>query len=372
MTHERDEVFRTLEDIAGIERTINLLHGKRHSGSKKVLILGGGGYLGVTLTRLLMEAGHDVFVLDRFFYGEEPLARLGRSEKLTIYTGDVRDEQLLEDVMRGKDVVINLAAIVGDEACRINPGATWEINVETVGSMAEMAGRLGVERIIQASTCSTYGKNGGELLGEDTVLAPLSLYAESKVASERLLMAGTGGGLSPACCILRLSTLFGYSRRPRFDLVVNTLTGYAWKRGSMTIFGGSQWRPLLHVGDAARAFMKVLEAPREKIAGKIFNTGGEKMNLTIMEIGKMIDNILPRTAVEVQKSITDERDYKVDFSRIKEEIDFEPEYSISNGIMELIHALENDGEMDPDNPVYSNYKWLNGHRELLEPVMEPV
>ncbi|MBN2071706.1 MAG: SDR family oxidoreductase [Candidatus Krumholzibacteriota bacterium] len=366
MRLEDEKVLDALEELVERDPLTRIIHGENRYKHSNVLLLGGGGFLGTALARLLIENEHNVTVLDRFLYGNRSLDSISSSVKLNIYTGDIRDVELLETLIRGKDTVINLAAIVGDEACRINPAATRQINTEAVGTIARIAKKQGVKRIIHASTCSTYGKGENSLLNEDSELLPLSLYAESKVESEKLLLAETGGGHSPACCIFRFSTLFGFSRRPRFDLVVNTLTGNAWKNGKIRIFGGAQWRPLLHVADAARAIRKAVESRPEKIAGKIYNTGGEDLNLTIKEVGEIIRKLIPGTELETDEQVSDERDYRIDFTRIREEMDFTPEISISNGVFELVHALDNGEEIDPELPVYSNYKWLNANTGLLE------
>jgi nucleoside-diphosphate-sugar epimerase len=366
MSSTNNNDIKRLEDLNVTSPTDEMLHGSYRSPNRSILIIGGAGFLGSALVRLLSEEDYSITVLDRFIYGPRSLSQAPSHGDLRIYTGDVRDEETLEELMRGKETVVNLASIVGDEACLINREATWEINVESVRLISNIARKTGVQRIIQASTCSTYGKNGGEFLKEDTPLAPLSLYAESKVESEKLLLKETIGGMDPPCCILRLSTLFGFSRRPRFDLVVNTLTAHAWKRGRITIYGGNQWRPLLHVGDAARAIKKVIEAPRKLIAGKIYNTGHDNLNLTINQIGQTIKEILPETEIEVDSRVIDQRNYRVDFSLIRGDLHFTPEYSVSNGIFELIHALDTDNLIDPELPVYSNYKWLVENPGLLD------
>ncbi len=348
------------------QRMGRMLFGGKEPDRGHVVILGGGGYLGTALTHILVEDFYNVTIVDRFLYGNSFMDDLKQSERVSIMVGDIRDKEVLRKAMKVGNVVVNLAAIVGDEACQLCERATREINTEAVETIARIADRSGIDRIIQASTCSTYGKNEAGLLDEKSYLAPLSLYAQSKVDSEKLLLEETDSSSSPAACILRFSTLFGLSRRPRFDLVVNTLTGHAWKKGKITIFGGNQWRPLLHVGDAARAIKTVIQASREKMEGKIFNVGGDNLNMTIEDIGREIRNILPSIEMEIMADATDERDYRVDFSRIRRELDFVPRYTISNGVLEMMHALNSDRDLDPELPVCSNYKWLSSRRELLE------
>ncbi len=372
MTVDNERRVTTLDELQTGFMTSDMLHGTNDRRRKRILILGGGGFLGTVLTGQLLDMGHSVTVLDSCLYGSDTLTHLMDDPGLTTHIGDVRDEAILERLMTGKDAVVNLAAIVGDEACRIDPDVTWETNVEATALAARVARRTGVRRIVHASTCSTYGKNGEGLLRETAPLAPLSLYADSKIESERVLHSVTGGGVEPSCCILRLSTLFGFSRRPRFDLVVNTLTAHAWKNNKITIFGGDQWRPLLHVSDAARAFVIALESEADTVAGKIYNTGGQEHNTTILDIGMTLREILPGIEMDIRTDVPDRRDYRVDFSLIREELRFEPRYSISNGIYELIHALESGRLMDPEYSAYSNYRWLSTNQNLLQRAEVPV
>ncbi|MBD3179067.1 MAG: NAD-dependent epimerase/dehydratase family protein [Candidatus Latescibacteria bacterium] len=333
---------------------------------ENIIVLGGAGFLGSVLTNQLVQAGHEVTVLDKFLYDDHALRKISDRVNLSIYRGDIRDVELLQDLFRGKDTVINLAAIVGDEACRIDQEATIEINTKAAGVIASTAREAGVKKLLHASTCSTYGKNGDALLNENSPLLPLSLYAQSKVESEKMLWSETGRGKSPACCIFRFSTLFGYSFRPRFDLVVNTLTGHAWNRGALTIFGGDQWRPLLHVSDAARAVRLAAESEPERIAGKIYNTGSSELNMTIMDVGNLVRECLPETVIEVEDQICDERNYRVDFSRIRKELGFVPGHTVKTGILELVHALENGDGIDITEPVFSNYRHLSAQPALFE------
>jgi len=358
-------LFKKVENIE--ERLLGSKSGGDHEETvqQDIVVLGGAGFLGSVLTNQLIQAGHNVTVLDRFMYDDHALRSISDRINLSVYRGDIRDEDLLNELLEGKETVINLAAIVGDEACRIDQEATIDINTKAPGLIAEAAKRAGVKRLLHASTCSTYGKNGDNLLNENSPLLPLSLYAGSKVESEKLLWSETGGGRSPACCIFRFSTLFGYSFRPRFDLVVNTLTGHAWNRGAITIFGGNQWRPLLHVSDAARAIKMAAESDPGIISGRIFNTGSSELNMTIMDVGRLVKECLPETVMDVEDQICDERDYRVDFSRIREELGFTPRHSVKTGIMELVQALESGEAVNTSEPVYSNYRWLSARPALV-------
>ena len=330
----------------------------------KVLIIGGAGFLGSVLTNLLIEEGYKVTVLDKFIYGKSPLNHVKDKINLTIENGDIRDTDLLRKLMLNKDTLINLASIGEEQACLIDRKNTIEINTTAVGNAARIAADSGVKRILHTSSYTVYGASNGNLLNESAPILPLSLYAESKIESENVLIKTIVENPGPAVCIFRLSALFGYSRRPRFDLAVNSLVGNAWDKGSMTILGPNQRTPLLHVSDAARAIKIALELPPEKIAGKIFNTGGANLNIKNMSIGNLIKKYLPSILISIEKQQI-EQDYCLDFTHIRKELGFTPRHSVATGILELFQALECNKIISTNNPLYSNYQWLRNNPGLL-------
>ena len=229
---------------------------------ESVLVIGGAGYIGSALLRRLLDRGYRVRLLDLFVYGEEPIQDLMEHPRLEVLHADFRHIDRVAEAMRDMDAVIHLGAIVGDPACALDEDLTIDVNLMATRMIAEIAKGYGVNRFIFASTCSVYGASD-ELLDEYSTLNPLSLYARSKIASERVLMGMADDRFNPV--ILRFGTIYGFSGRTRFDLVVNLLTAKAIVEGQITVMGGDQWRPFVHVEDAALAVFKVLEAPLDSV-----------------------------------------------------------------------------------------------------------
>jgi nucleoside-diphosphate-sugar epimerase len=307
---------------------------------ERVLVLGGAGYLGSTLVPMLLARGYNVRVLDRLLFGPEPLNEVAKNPNFELMIGDVRDIQAVVGAIKQCDAVIDLAAIVGDPACAVNKHLSLEVNRAASRMLIEICKGYGVSRLVFASTCSVYGASD-HLVDELTDPAPISIYAQTKVASEQLLLEAASTDFYPV--ILRLGTLFGHSPRPRFDLVVNLLTARAASMGKITIFNGEQWRPFLHVRDAARAFMIALEASPELVGGEIFNVGDYSLNLRLSAVSEKIATIIPSVTVEHIDN-TDKRNYRVSFDKIHTQLDFRCEKSVEFGIRE-IYAVIKSGEI---------------------------
>jgi nucleoside-diphosphate-sugar epimerase len=252
--------------------------------------------------------------------------------------------------MREVEGVIGLAAIVGDPACNLDPEETINLNYAATKILAECADFYRVQRLVFASSCSVYGASLKEddLLNERSRLNPVSLYARTRVLSENIIFDRCGD-TEPV--VLRLATVFGLSARMRFDLVVNTLTARAVVDRTIAIFGGRQWRPNVHCRDAARAFLMALEAPGEKVAGEVFNVGGDENNHRISEIGEIVASIVGEVTVSLENEIPDPRDYRVSFEKIHRVLDFSPEFSVRDGVREVASAMRADlnlrTHMDP-------------------------
>lgn len=322
-----------------------------HAGSRAVLVTGGAGYIGSYVVRSLLAARQRVVVLDRLLFGAESLADVRRDPALRLINGDIRDAAAVRRALGGVDAVIHLAGLVGDPACALDPSTTRTVNVGATQTLVALARTAGVRRFVFASSCSVYGASD-ELVDESSTPRPVSLYAETKVDGESIVLAAQAGTFEPV--VLRFATLHGWSPRPRLDLVANLLAVQAVRTGRITVFGGEQWRPFLHVADAAEALVAVLTAPVEQVSGEVFNIGSSAENYQIGAVGEHVAARVPGTRVDVSPSDGDRRNYRVSFARLERTLAFRPHRSLDDGIGELT-ARARAGEFARlDDPRYSN------------------
>jgi nucleoside-diphosphate-sugar epimerase len=321
----------------------------------RALVIGGAGYIGSALVPLLLEQGYAVRILDLLIYGVEPIRPWLDDPRLEVVRADFRQIDQVVSAMQDVDAVIHLGAIVGDPACALDEGLTTEINLMATRVIAEIAKGYGVRYFLFASTCSVYGASS-QVLDEESHLKPISLYARSKAASERVLLKMANESFAPV--ILRFSTVYGLSGRYRFDLVVNLLTAKALIDGEITIFGGDQWRSFVHVADSARSIMHVLAAPQDVVRGQIFNVGSDDQNYTINQIGKMIHAYVPGARIINRGNESDPNDYRVGFAKIRTLLGFEPEWTVEQGIEQVMAAIQSGQVLDYKQPEYSNIKFL--------------
>jgi nucleoside-diphosphate-sugar epimerase len=303
--------------------------------NRRVLVLGGAGYLGSVLVRQLLEMGRLVRVLDSFMFGEKALDGVRYHPNLEVVRGDVRDVGVVVPCMRSCDAVIHLAGIVGDPACDENKELAVEVNRAATRMLANVARECGVRRFIFASSCSVYGASDF-FVSEESAVNPLSVYSETKIDSEEILLGARTAMFAPT--ILRFSTLFGLSPRMRFDLVANLFVARAVFMGSVTVINGDQWRPLLHVQDAARACVASLEAVAESVSGEVFNVGAAELNLQIEELGRVVVQVIPQVEIETLQT-EDRRNYRVTFDKIRERLGFDCFNTLENGIREIYGAI---------------------------------
>lgn len=322
---------------------------------KNVLVIGGAGYIGSALLPRLLDKGYRVRVLDLLLYGTDPIKDSLNHPHLEILQADFRQVEKVVQAMHGMDAVIHLGGLVGDPACALNEELTLEINLMATRMIAEVAKGSEVGRFIFTSTCSVYGAND-QMLDERSELKPVSLYARSKIASEKLLLKLADDHFTPV--ILRLSTIYGLSGRPRFDLVVNLLTAKALVEKEITIFGGEQWRPFLHVDDAARAIVTMLESPLRDVRNQIFNVGSNEQNYKISQVGEIIHSLVPDAVIINKDEMTDARNYWVNFNKINHSLGFTPEWTIEKGVSQVLEALRSGKVKDYKDAMYSNVKFL--------------
>ncbi len=342
--------------LASAERRYFGVHSLTDRSVRNVLVIGGAGYIGSALLPKLLEGGYYVRLLDLFLYGTEPIKPYEGHPRLEIVKADFRQVDKVVESMRGMDAVVHLGAIVGDPACTLDEELTIEVNLIATRTIAEVAKGYGISRFIFASTCSVYGASD-ELLDERSALNPISLYARSKIASERVLLNMASPRFAPI--ILRFGTIYGLSGRIRFDLVVNLLTAKAVVDNKITIFNGDQWRPFLHVDDAASGILKVLEAPTALVNGQIFNVGSDEQNYTLKQVGELIRQLVPTAEVIEMKTSEDRRNYRVSFAKMRRVLGFRPRWTLEAGVRQIIEAFNSGAIQDYREARYSNYKLLS-------------
>lgn len=320
-----------------------------------ILVTGGAGYIGTHLVRKLLERGHRVRVLEKFLYGEQGLADIAGESRMEIHYGDVCDPRTVSKALVGVRSVVALAALVGDAACDLDPDYTMDVNFESTRTLLDACRLQGVKRLVFASSCSVYGANGTELVHEDSHLNPVSLYARTRIMSEELLMRERG---PVEVIVLRLSTVCGWSPRMRFDLMVNTITARAQVDRNVKIQGAEQWRPHIHVQDAAEAFLlSATDAPAEAIGGT-FNVGGQHLNFTIGEIAHKVTEQIADVEVEYHDQVDDRRSYRVAFDRARDVLGFVPSRTVDDAIREVRRTLAEGEVNDYKDEIYHNLKWL--------------
>ena len=331
---------------------------------KKILIIGGAGYIGTVLTAHLLEAGHAVRSLDLFLYQNDACVQSfldhPRYESLR---GDLCDSAQLQPALEGITDVILLAGLVGDPVTRKYPEASYAINQDGLRHCIDRLARYGLDRVIFVSTCSNYGLlHEDQLATEETELKPLSTYAEAKVQTEAHLL-GKRGQVDYTPTVLRFATAFGLSPRMRFDLTINEFTRELFLEQPLLVYDSHTWRPYCHVADFASLISTVLKAPSSDVAFEVFNAGGEINNHTKQHIIDVILNHLSHARVSYQEHGSDPRNYRVDFQKVRQILGFVPSHTIDYGISELIQALS-AGQFDDAE----NQPALHGNHQLQYPV----
>ncbi|MBE9232315.1 SDR family oxidoreductase [Cuspidothrix issatschenkoi LEGE 03284] len=303
---------------------------------QQVLVTGGAGYVGAILVPKLLQAGYGVKVIDLYLYGKDVLNAVKDHPHLEEIEGDIRDRQLLEKIMPGCDAVIHLACISNDPSFELDPDLGRSINYDAFFDLVDVAKDAGVKRFIYASSSSVYGIKEIENVTEDLPLMPLTDYSRYKALCEEVLLSKREPGF--VTLVLRPATVCGYSPRQRLDLAVNILTNHAINNGKITVFGGQQKRPNIHIEDMTDLYLKSLQWPDAAIDGKIFNAGYE--NHTLMEIAEMTRQVVGES-VEIMTTPTDDlRSYHISSEKIKQELGFIPAHTIKEAIEDLASAFK--------------------------------
>lgn len=330
----------------------------------RVLVTGGGGYLGCHLVPQLLDAGHEAVVFDRFVFGEAPLRGALGGRDCAIHTGDMRrlDVGILERI----DAVIHLAGLSNDPSCDLDAEMAIDVNLAGTRDLIAGAAAARVKRFVLVSSCSVYGQGVVEALDEQSPTNPVSVYARTKLDSEEALRELGGGRME--WVVARPATLFGWSPRMRFDLAINQMVATAIRTGKINIYGGGkQWRPFVHARDAARALQMMAEAPADKVSGEIFNLGTDETNFRIIDLAERIAELLDGVELVVEKADDDTRTYNVRFEKIANALGFTCEWPIDRGVREIRDQLEAT-DIDPFSSKYFNVQRM---KELLaEPVAE--
>ena len=349
----RQEEDRVLRDVLGGDG------GRR----RKVLIVGGAGYVGSVLTDGLLESGYRVRCFDLLLYDNRAAIEPYLShEGYEFVLGDIVDPAQITAALDGVTDVVLLACLVGDPITKKYPAESARINDDGYDAILSALNGHGLNKVVFVSTCSNYGFVEGDAMADETsAVKPMSLYAEAKVRTEEIFLA-LQGKVDYATTILRFATAFGLSPRMRFDLTVSEFTRHMFLGEELLVYDADTWRPYCHLGDFAELIGRVLEAPRSRVAFDVFNAGGDVNNATKQMIVDSILTEIPGAPVRYQEHGPDPRNYRVSFAKVRDRLFFEPRHTIGDGIRELVSAMRNGSYHRIDTP-----PGFYGNREIIYP-----
>ena len=329
----------------------------------QVLVTGGAGYIGSVLVPRLLKEGYRVKVLDRFFFGKESLKLISKNPNLSLIQDDIRwfNPKILKNV----DVVMDLAALSNDPSGELEPKKTLEINFKGRERVARLSKKYGVKHYILASSCSIYGFYEA-FLAEESPINPLTTYAKANRLAEK--SASKLSNEKFITTMLRFATVYGFSRKMRFDLAVNGMVLGFFKNKEIPIMrNGKQWRPFIHIKDVAEAYIKIIKADKNKINGEIFNVGSAKQNYQIISLAKEVAKSIGVPFKKKWYGDPDSRSYKIDFKKIENTIGFKTKYTITDGAREIYSALKKGSTTDSlKTKTVDWYKYLLESKGVLD------
>ena len=335
---------------------------------KNILVTGAGGYIGTSLVDQLLEAGNKVTGVDRYFFGTELLGETKSNPGFRFLKKDIRD--LVERDLAEIDVVCDLAALSNDPCGELDEDLTYSINHKGRANLAVLAKKAGVRQYILASSCSVYGSGGDAVLTEECETNPISIYAKSNVLVENDVLPLADENFTVT--VLRQATVFGLSKRMRFDLAINIMTLNAVQKGKIFVIGGgAQWRPFVHVCDTARAFIHLMDQEPSIINGQKFNVGNSAHNFNILSLAYVVrENIPFPIEIEVVPDDMDKRNYNVSFEKIKNALGFEPKITPGDGVKEIYEALK-QGSVDTGERTVTVkwYKHIIAAKQLMDSLL---
>jgi len=319
---------------------------------KKILITGGGGYVGSALADELVESGYIVTVIDLFIYGEDVFKN---KLKINLIKGDIRDQNLLNKIIPSHDAVIHLACISNDPSFELNPELGKSINLDAFEPLIKISKENGVKRFIYASSSSVYGIKNETDVHENMSLEPLTDYSKFKVNCEEISLKYNSKNFD--VLIIRPATVCGFSKRQRFDLVVNILTNLALNKKPITVFGGEQLRPNIHIKDMIRIYKIGLVKESHQINGKIFNAGYD--NHKVIDLAEIVKENINSDVEIIKQESNDNRSYHISSKKIKKDLGFENNYSIADAVIDIKSAFEKNKYQDSlNNELYFNVKMM--------------
>lgn len=338
-----------------------------HIANGKVLVTGGGGYIGTILAEKLLDRGYAVKLLDTFYWGMEPLKNI--KDKVEIVQADIRDVD--KSVLKDVTAVIHQAGLSNDPMAEFNPKANYEINTNATKKLAEMCKENGVRRFTFASSGSIYdiGLLAEDVLqNEEAKVHPKAAYSVSKYKAECELLKLADANFEPV--IMRQGTVYGFSPRMRYDLVVNTMLKTALLYNKLIVFcGGEQWRPLIDISDVAEAHIIAIEVDPKDVAGQIFNLVYK--NYRVLELAHWVQKALRELKgmnpeIEVDYSPRKDRSYRISGEKIKKVLNWEPKVSVEESLKNMIKKIDEYGYTDYMHPKYYNIEWMKLMNEITE------